>query len=49
MSQQNPSQKFRVEPLPVVRREAKKILSPQQLKAAIEIVKLLKFYPRMSG
>ena len=37
--------KFKVVPLDAVRHEAKKILTPQQLKAAIEHVKLLKFYP----
>ena len=36
---------FKVVPLDTVRHEAKKILTPQQLKAAIDHVKLLKFYP----
>lgn len=46
---QKPSTKFKVVPLGTVRHEAKKILMPQQLKAAIGHVMLLKFYPRDVG
>ena len=46
-SQQTP--KFKVVPLEAVRHEARKILTSQQLKAAIEHVKLLKFYPEDVG
>jgi hypothetical protein len=44
---QNP--RFKVVPLDAVRHEAKKILTPQQLKVAIDHVKLLKFYPDEVG
>ncbi len=43
-SRQKQNPKFRVVPLEAVRHEARKILAPQQLKVAIEHVKLLKFY-----
>lgn len=44
-----PVAKFRVSALHAVRREARKILNPQQLHAAIKICKLLKYYPQDVG
>ncbi len=40
---------FKVIPLDSVKREAKKILNPQQLQAAIKLCKLLKHYPQDVG
>ena len=37
--------RYRVLPLPRVQREAKKILTPQQLRESVELVKLLRYYP----
>jgi phage-related protein len=40
---------FKVIPLPVVKHEAKKMLNPAQLKAAIDHTKKLKYYPQDVG
>lgn len=37
--------RYRVLPLPRVQREAKKLLTPQQLLESIELAKLLRYYP----
>ncbi len=37
--------KYRVLPLPRMQREAKKLLTPQQLKEGIGLAKRLRFYP----
>ena len=48
-SHQKQNPQFKVIPLDAVRHEAMKILTPQQLKAAIDHVKLLRFYPDEVG
>lgn len=40
-----PKAKYRVLPLPRVQREARKLLTPQQLKEGIELARRLRFYP----
>jgi len=46
MTQPNSRLKYRVLPLPRVQREAKKLLTQQQLKEGIGLAKRLRFYPR---
>jgi len=48
-SQHKTPSSFKIIPLDAVRHEARKILTPQQLKAAIDHVNLLKFYPDEVG
>ena len=46
----NPSQpkiRYRVLPLPRVQREARKLLSKEQLRAAIRLCKRLRYYPQI--
>ena len=45
MSRLKPEIRYRVLPLPVVQREAKKVLSPEQLADGIALAKRLRFYP----
>ena len=45
----HPTANYKVIPLQQVRRDAKKILNPQQLQAAIKLCKLLKYYPQNVG
>jgi phage-related protein len=45
MSLAKPKLKYRVVPLPVVQREGKKLLTPQQLREGIGLAKLLQNYP----
>lgn len=37
--------RYQLLPLPLVQREAKKLLSPAQLREGIKLVRLLRFYP----
>lgn len=37
--------RYRLLPLPITQREAKKLLSPAQLQEGIKLVRLLRFYP----
>ena len=45
MKLQGSATRYRVLPLPRVQREAKKILTSQQLRESIELAKLLRYYP----
>ncbi len=45
----NSSSRYKIVPLDMVKHEARKILSPRQLKIAINTVKLLAFYPEDVG
>lgn len=45
MKQRSPKPNYAVFPLPLVRKAAKKLLTPQQLREGVEITKLLRFYP----
>jgi phage-related protein len=45
MSSVKPKAKYRVLPLPVVQREARKLLSSQQLREGIGLAKMLQRYP----
>jgi hypothetical protein len=49
MSAPKPLSRYRVLPLPRVQREAKKLLSAEQLREAIRLAKRLRFYPETSG
>lgn len=40
-----PKSRYRVLPLPVVQREAKKLLMPEQLREGIGLAKRLRYYP----
>src|SRR5437867_8002755 len=43
-----PEARYRVLPLPRVQREAKKLLTPQQLAEAVAVAKELRYYPTVS-
>jgi len=43
-----PKSLYRVLPLPVVQRDAKKLLTPQQLREGIVMAKLLRHYPNLA-
>ena len=45
MNVNKPKSNYRVLPLPVVQRDAKKLLTPQQLREGIGLAKLLRHYP----
>lgn len=45
MSSRRTASRYRVLPLPRVQREAKKMLTPQQLRESIELAKVLRYYP----
>lgn len=45
MSSPGTAPRYRVLPLPRVQREAKKMLTPQQLRESIELAKVLRYYP----
>ena len=45
MSPANPKAEYRVLPLPLVQRDAKKLLSARQLREAITVAKHLRHYP----
>lgn len=45
MSAKKPKARYRVLPLPVVQRDARKLLTPQQLREGIGLAKHLKDYP----
>ena len=45
MSRQQPKTRYRVLPLPLVQREAKKLLSIEQLREGITLARNLRFYP----
>lgn len=47
MAKSKPASRYRVLPLPVVQREARKMLSPQQLAEGITQVKGLRAYPEI--
>ena len=47
MSLSKPKTKYRVLPLPVVQRDAKKLLTAQQLREGIGLAKLLQHYPNV--
>jgi phage-related protein len=49
MSPRQPKARYRVLPLPRVQREAKKLLSNEQLRQAIRLAKRLRFYPNVPG
>jgi hypothetical protein len=49
MSTPKPKRHYRVLPLPRVQREAKKLLSAEQLREGIRLAKRLRFYPETSG
>ncbi|HEY4246169.1 MAG TPA: hypothetical protein VGM64_04890 [Lacunisphaera sp.] len=45
MSQQSPAARYRVLPLPIVQKEARKLLTAQQLVEGISLTKQLRHYP----
>ena len=47
MSQQRPKPRYRVLPLPLVQREAKKLLTADQLREGIALARRLRFYPEI--
>ncbi len=49
MSSAKPKSSFRVLPLPVVQRDAKKLLTVRQLREGIALTKGLRHYPTISG
>lgn len=49
MSSAKRKSNYRVLPLPVVQREAKKLLTPQQLREGIALAKRLRNYPDVPG
>jgi len=47
MSSAKPKPRYRVLPIPLVQREAKKILTTQQLREGIGLAKCLRYYPHV--
>jgi phage-related protein len=43
----DPVTRYNVQPLPVVQKWAKKVLSPLQLRAGIKLARVLRFYPNV--